>query len=224
MKLFLILLFSTFPFLSHAQQAWGIGSEIGFFHGKFVTEGVAIGGNLSSRSNLLPSGGLNGSLYFQSAKDHFFVIKGGYRTNGYKYILQGFFEEDRAVSRHRFHYLGVSPQYFYRVGQYKKREKLRFYLSGGLFWNYKIHSKWTHANVQTFENAGFKNQDFGLVFGANFLRKISKRKDYIFFFNYHLGLNNLSPSTTPFTKTFLRGTTIGMVVKTNKKKKRKKLR
>lgn len=223
MKSFLVF-WSLFIFSvsSWAQQTWGLGSEIGFSHGKFVTLGAATGGSVSSRSNLLLSGGLNGYLYFQTSSNHFFVIKGGYMTNGYKYILQGFFDEDRAVSRHRFHYLGVSSQYFYRIGQYKKRDKLKLYLSGGLFWDYKIHSKWKHANVETFGDVGFKKQNFGLVFGVNFLRKISKRRDYMFFFNYYLGLNNISPSATPFTKTMLRSTTIGMVVKINKKKRRTK--
>ena len=221
MKFFLILfLLFTLSFTSYSQQAWGLGSEIGFFHGKFITIGAATGGNVSSRSNSLLSGGVNGYCYFKSSKDHFFVMKGGYMTNGYRYVLEGFFDEDRAVSRHRFHYLGISSQYFYRVGKSKKRDKSKFFLTGGFFWDYKLHSKWKHANVQTFENVGFEKQNFGLVFGANFLRKISKRKDYMFFFNYYLGLNNISPATTFFTKTILRGTTIGIALKINKKKRR----
>ena len=223
MKFFLLLWFVLiFSISGNAQQAWGLGSEIGLSHGKFVTIGAAIGGNVSSRSNLLLTGGLNGHLYFQFSTDHFFVIKGGYLTNGYRYVLEGFFDEDRAVSRHRFHYLGINSQYFYRVGQHKKRDKTKFYLTGGLFWDYKIYSKWKHANVQVFDNLNFKKHNFGLVFGASFLRKISKRKDYMFFFNYYLGLNNISPTTTFATKTFLRGTTIGMALKINKRKKRKK--
>lgn len=223
MKSFLVF-WSLFIFSvsSWGQQAWGLGGKIGLSHGRFVTLGAATGGSVSSRSNLLLSGGLSGYLYFQSSKDHFFVIKGGYMTNGYRYVLQGFFDEDRAVSRHRFHYLGVSSQYFYQIGQYKKRDKLKLYLSGGLFWDYKIHSKWKHANVETFENLDFKKQNFGLMFGVNFLRRISKKKDYLFFFNYYLGLNNLSPASTFFTKTTLRGSTVGMAIKINKKKRRRK--